>query len=239
MSDIHYEKDFHHRVWEGDALKWMLAMVERHNPEDLVILGDTGEQGWDEEEWETLIEKVRLHIIYGNHDNVEMLKNLRNVDRSRVWAKDGEVREIQGLRFGFINGIIFYNKKRKPLVPRKLPEEYLDYARILAAKQVDVLCTHASLPMPSEFSKFAPTEEFATIGETIALVKPRIALSGHLSGPYMIGQIGGTGDAGLFETRFVRIDSSPQEKHYLLLKGDGSDKILIYHDGKQVKEIKY
>ncbi len=244
MSDIHYEKDFHHRVWEGDALKWMIAMLEQHKPEDLVILGDVG-YAWDKEEWETLLEKVRIHAIYGNHDNVQMLKSLRNVDRSKVWAKSGEVREIQGLKFGFINGIMGFDKelrRRKnhryterygdsvtdiTWVPRLFPEEYLAFADTLAAKRVDVLCTHASLPFPSDGSRFHPNEEFATLNQVLNLIKPRLWFSGHLSGPYAT--------SWAEDSTFVRIDSSPQEQHYLLL----SDKILIYHNRDLVEQVEY
>lgn len=242
MSDIHYEKDFHHRIWEGDALKWILSMVEQHYPSDLVLLGDTG-YSWDEEEWETLLEKIRVHAIYGNHDNVQMMKSLRNVDRSKVWAKDGEVREIQGLKFGFINSIMGFDKERRRRrnykevyqghttdimwVPRLFPEEYLQYANILAEKRIDALCTHASIPFPSDGKRFHPSEEFDTLNQVLNIIKPHIWFSGHLSGPYAV--------SWAQDSIFIRVDSSPQEKHYLLV----ADKILIYHDHDLIEQVDY
>ena len=106
MSDLHFERNWHKGEWEGEAFNWILSIVEKHKPEDLIILGDTG-YGWLEEDWETLLEKVRVHAIYGNHDNYVVMASLRNVDRSKVWPRSGEVRDIQGLRYGFINGIVY------------------------------------------------------------------------------------------------------------------------------------
>lgn len=244
MSDIHYEKDFHHRTWEGEAFKWIESILEQHKPTDLVILGDTG-YAWDEEEWETLLEKVTIHAIYGNHDNVQMLKGLRNTDRMRVWARNGEARNLGKFKFGFFNGIMGNQKERRrrftyrenyggintdiTFVPRFLPEELEAGADILSHERVDVLCTHASIPMPDELQRFHWTKEFEALKTAEARIRPRMWFSGHLSGPYKVGQIDETA------CRFVRVDSSPQEKHYLLL----SDKILICHDYEQVLEVNY
>jgi predicted phosphodiesterase len=249
MSDIHYEKDFHHGVWEGEAKDWILKMVSHHKPTDLVICGDTG-YGWDEEEWETLLENVRVHAIYGNHDNVPMLQSLRNEDRLKVWPKDAEVRTLGNydtgrFSFGFINGIMALTEKAKRKnamfyenykghktevgwVPRKMPEEYLAAADILAQKKIDVLITHASIPFPSDGKRFSPTEEFVTLNQAVNRIRPRLWFSGHLSGPY----------ATLWaeDTTYVRIDSSPQEKHYAILK---RDEILIYHNREVVERVEY
>ena len=229
MSDLHYERDWHNGVWEGEALDWILSIVDRHKPEHLILLGDTG-YGWMEEEWEKLIEKVKVHAIYGNHDNYVIMASLRNRDRTKVWPKNGEVREIEGRRFGFINGIMHTNRKKKPLVPRLTPDEYLTYADLLAQRKVDVLCTHCSPNLPVYGNKFSPTPEFEAMDETIARIKPKLALSGHLSGPYTVATLRGQ------ETIVVRVDSSPRDKCYLLLE---SDKIFIYSDEERVEEIKY
>ena len=227
MSDLHYERDWHHGQWEGEAFEWVLKTVNRHTPEDLVILGDTG-YGWTEEEWERLLEVTRVHAIYGNHDNYVVMASLRNLDRNKVLPRSGEARDIQGLRFGFINGIMHLNAKKKPLVPRLTPNEYLTYAEFLAPRKVDVLCTHASPNLPEYGNKFGPTPEFEAMDKTIRLVKPVWALSGHLSGPYTVGHIEGT--------TCVRVDSSPREKCYLLFHPK-AETMYIYHDLEQVEEV--
>lgn len=244
MSDLHYEKDFHHRVWEGDTFKWVMTVLDYHRPWHLVLCGDSG-YAWDEEEWETLLGKVKVTAIYGNHDNVQMLKGLRNLDRSKVWMRDGETRMLMGFKFGFINGIIGGEKEKRrrrtyrerygdsitdiTYVPRLLPEEYLAAADRLAEQKIDVLVTHASLPLPTDGRKFSPTPEFETIDEAIGRIKPHIAFNGHLSGPYAIWQT-------QYKLTIVRVDSSPQEKHYALLE---SGKIRIYHDMDKVQEVVY
>ena len=240
MSDVHFERDFHRRVWEGGAKDWVVEKITEHDMTDLVLCGDSG-YGWNKTDWDAILERVRIHAIYGNHDNVKMMKTLRNLDNTRVLAEDGEVRTIGGLKFGFINGILAYSRKammknqmfyedKKAMtetgwVPRKTPEEYLTAAAKLTNK-IDVLVTHASVPMPDE-TRFHQSEEFQIVTEAVKISKPRIHFSGHLSGPYKVGDLSGA--------RFVRVDSSPKEKHYAVL----SDDINIYSDTGLVETSKY
>lgn len=45
-------------------------MVDKTKPTALVGLGDWG-YAWTSEDWFSLTEKVTIHAIFGNHENVD------------------------------------------------------------------------------------------------------------------------------------------------------------------------
>ena len=118
ISDFHFEMGLHKGIDQSVSLNWLHKMVDKTQPEFLVGLGDWG-YAWKLEDWEELLERIKIHAVYGNHDNFPLLKSLRNYDGVKVLAEDGEGREIGGLRFGFINGIVNEKHAEKEGVPRK------------------------------------------------------------------------------------------------------------------------
>ena len=108
ISDLHYEHKVHKSIDESKAWSWLMSILDYHEPSLLISLGDWGE-AINEVEFYELLKKVRVWSIYGNHENLEVLRKMYNilVDRYEpVLMKDGEVREFAGLRFGVINGLI-------------------------------------------------------------------------------------------------------------------------------------
>jgi len=74
---------------------------------------------------------------------LRFLKRLHNIDGEPVLMGDGEVRVFSGVRFGAINSIIALRRREKKGIPRKRPEEFVEYGKKLAGK-VDVLLLHDS-----------------------------------------------------------------------------------------------
>ena len=225
VSDIHYERAYHHSVWEGDAFDWLSGIVRGSKPSSLIALGDLG-HAWLPADWQSLADMTHISAIYGNHDNLEVLHSARNKDGTRVLAEDGEVRTIGGLKVGFINGIMAKKGRRKVKdgVPRQSAEDFLSAAAKLVG--VDILATHASPNLPEYGGRYHASEEFEVLAEVLAKVDPMLSISGHLSGPYTISELRGT--------TILRIDSSPAERHYALLDS-GSRQIRIMHDHDQVR----
>ena len=208
ISDIHYERAYHHNVWEGDAFDWLIRAVQRFMPSSLIALGDLG-HAWLAADWKSLTELTAVSAIYGNHDNLVVLRSARNRDESRVLAEDGEIRTIGGLKVGFINGIMAKKErlKVKDGVPRQSAEDFRSAAAKLAG--VDILATHASPNLPEYGGRYHASEEFEVLDQVLRLVNPPLSISGHLSGPYTLSK--------LRDTTVLRIDSSPAERHYALL----------------------
>ncbi|MDG7007765.1 MAG: metallophosphoesterase [Nitrososphaerota archaeon] len=225
VSDLHYEQTYHHGIWEGEAYDWLLRMVRNARPASLIALGDLGHP-WLPIDWQSLTDLVPVHAIYGNHDNLNVLRTAVNRDSTKVLADDGEIRTIGGLRFGFINGIMAKKGKLKVKdgVPRQSAEDFLSAAAKLVG--VDALATHVSPNLPEYGGRYHASEEFEVLDEVLKLVKPPLSISGHLSGPYALSK--------LRDTTILRIDSSPAERHYALVDFE-TRQIRIMHDHDQVE----
>lgn len=207
VSDIHFENEPHRGVDESKALQWLKKAIAKEKPDILIGLGDWG-HAWKPEDWQGLLQLVKIYAIFGNHENLDLLKALRNSDGTRILQQDGQIQMIAGLKFGFINGVISDPPKAKEGVPRKSSTDFLEIAQNLAS--VNVLCTHESPMLPEYEGSVTLTVGLQTAREAIQTMHPDLALSGHLSGAYTISKIG--------NTTVVRIDSSQQERHYAVIE---------------------
>ncbi len=103
-----------------------------------------------------MLKRVRTWSIYGNHENLEVLRKMYNVLTGRyepVLMGDGEIRELNGIKFSAINGIVALKRKVKKGVPRKSPEEYVEIAKKLKGK-INILLLHDSPKLPLEDYEF-------------------------------------------------------------------------------------
>jgi Icc-related predicted phosphoesterase len=125
-------------------------------------------------------------------------------------AEDGEVREIGGLLFGFVNGIVNEKHAEKESVPRKTSLFFVQIAEAL--RNVNVLCMHESPVLPDYGESITRTVGTEAARKAIEVSQPDLALSGHLhlSDAFTVSSIG--------RTIAVRIDSSQQERHYAILE---------------------
>jgi predicted phosphodiesterase len=224
VSDVHYELVPHHGVDESGAFGWLFKTVKQTNPDFLIGLGDWG-SAWTMSQWFELAKLVRIFAIYGNHENIQTLRGAVNTDGKRVLVEDGGVRVIEGLRFGFINGIVSEDKPVKQGVSRKTAKEYLSLGSLLSG--IDVLCTHESPFVPEYHGRLSPSPGTEAMGSIIGMLRPKLALSGHLTGSYTLAQIGWTVS--------LRIESSPTEKHFAVLKLPDLS-LQVYHDRDLVLE---
>ena len=172
ISDLHLDEDPEGRI------NWLSRLIEEHRPEIVISLGDLGvsfDYGLFVKE---VLSKVVFRGIYGNHDDVAWLQNQYNFDGSRVQIEDGEVVEAEGLKLGFVNGVISRRRRSRKGVPRKRPEEFLEAARKL--RGIDVLCIH-EFPAPDELldSEILHAPAF-TAREAVRIVRPKLTLCGHI-----------------------------------------------------------
>jgi len=227
VSDLHYEMGHFHGTFEYAALEWLLSIIKRIEPSGLVGLGDWG-TAWKEEDWKTVTGLVHVHAIYGNHDNIALLTKIKNQDGNLVLARDGEIRTIENLKFGFINGIIAENTLRMKPVPRKIRQDFLGYAGRL--KGVDVLCTHESPLVPGLEKHIHPSVGTTTMGEVLERVLPRISLSGHVRSGHIVSKLG--------SILSVIIDSSQASRHFIVLD-TSSKQIEVHSDAQTIETIPF
>jgi len=220
ISDLHYEHRVFRGVDESRAWSWLLEIVDLHRPSLLISLGDWG-TAVSEDEFSELLHRVRVWSIYGNHENLELLKRLRNLCGEPVLMSDAEVRVFEGIRFGAINGIVALRRRERGGVPRKLPEEFVELGRRLRGR-VDVLLLHDSPYIPSpEYSAITRDERVEAVESAIREASPKLALCGHMHvSPYTVHRFP-------WGTTCVRIDSSQQHRAYALLRLDGVVELWI------------
>src|SRR2546426_5024367 len=233
MSDLHYAIKEHRGVWEGGHFKWLIHTIKRFRPNFLILLGDM-DWGWTLENWKELTDLVQVHAIYGNHDNLYLLKQIKNRDGTSILKKDGERVIINGFIFGFLNGIVSRNMRMKDGIPRQTPEMYLVKGK--AMKGVDILCTHES-PWIDAYGDYYHRNRDET-GEVFGIdilrsiikeIQPICSFGGHLSGAHSVGQIG--------ETTIIKIESSPREKHFAILSLTDEHNyplLKLYNDGIEI-----
>ena len=124
ISDLHYEKRVFRGIDESKTWSWLMEVIDYHRPDLLLSCGDWGSM-INPEEFYKLLRKTIVLSIYGNHENLELLRALYNVNSSKylpVLMKNSKIYEFGGLRISGISGIIAKKKKVKKGVPRRTPE---------------------------------------------------------------------------------------------------------------------
>jgi len=228
ISDLHYGMRIFHGIDESRAWEWLSGIIDYHKPDLLISLGDWGE-AINPEEFYGLLQRVRVWSIYGNHENLHVLEKMYNIlvdGYEPVLMKDGEVREFAGLRFGAINGIVALKRREKRGIPRKRPEEFIEYGRKLADR-VDILLLHDSpyIDVEEYRGKIAQDERTTAVGIAIFEAKPKLVFCGHLHlSPYTIYRF----DYG---TLYIRIDTSQMHRCYAVFYPN-SMRIEIWSDAK-------
>ena len=78
ISDLHYERRVYRGFDESRAWEWLLGIAEYHGPSLLLGCGDWG-SAVNEREFYTLLRRVLVLTIYGNHENMDVLARMYNV----------------------------------------------------------------------------------------------------------------------------------------------------------------
>ena len=202
VSDLHLDDD-------PRRINWLAWIIDQHQPHAVFSLGDNGVNFDHQRFKEEILGRCRFYSLYGNHEDMKWLTTLWNSDGTPVLLRDGKIIILDGLRLGFINGIISQRKRTRKGVPRKTPDEYLKIARKLTRK-VDILCIH-EFPAPDELAEETSLNMPAFIvREAVQHVRPKVVLCGHIHYRRIQPQIYHIGS-----TRIIVIDST--DKYYVLL----------------------
>ena len=232
ISDLHYDHKIYKGIDERKAWSWLMGIIDYHKPDLLLSCGDWG-TAITHEKFYNLLEKCPILTIYGNHENLSILKSLHNIktdEHLAILMKDGEVYEFHGLRIAGINGVVSVRRKSRKGIPRKRPDEYLRVARALAGKGLDVLLMHEVPYLPSVFDNIRDTVSSRVALEAVKIIRPRLVVNGHMHAGFKHYDFG-------FNTRYVNIDSS-QASRYYVIGVNGCKRIEVWKD-YEVKEVLY
>ncbi len=208
ISDLHYDKRIFRGIDESKAWSWLVEIVDYHKPDLLLSCGDWG-LAINHEEFYELLKRTTVLTIYGNHENLEVLKSLYNVRCDKylpVLMEDGKVYAFEGLKIAGISGIIAEKKKVRRGVPRRTPNEYVGYAEKLRGKSIDTLLIHEAPYLPELFPFMRDSISSRTTLRAIEIVKPKIVVNGHMhSGGYKSYDFP-------FGTKYIYVSSDQKER---------------------------
>ncbi|GBC99389.1 3',5'-cyclic adenosine monophosphate phosphodiesterase CpdA [bacterium HR17] len=167
--------DLHGR-WDG-----LWQALETEKPALVLCVGDWGDPGQvSRDGFERLLDRVPVHTVFGNHDDLALLQTLQNRDGTPVLLPHGIVLDRDGVRLAGINGI-WAKSRRKPHYITA--EEVAAIARQLAGQEVTVLLTHGCpIGLADETPKGTHGGQRCFL-EAFRQVQPRLHLCGHLHRP--------------------------------------------------------
>jgi Icc-related predicted phosphoesterase len=167
VSDLHGDLDSADRA------------ISRYRPDLLLSCGDWGDP--DEVAQPAMaafLDVVPIYTTFGNHDPLELLKQLKNQDGSSVLLAQGVVQEFGGLRLASIGGIWAKSHAKPHYVTDA--DVAAAAARIAQSGSVDILLTHAC---PVGLADLTPSGRHGgqrCFLEAFQSVAPRLHFCGHL-----------------------------------------------------------
>jgi Icc-related predicted phosphoesterase len=153
--------------------------VGRVGPDLILSCGDWGDaEEVSELDLAEFLKVAPVHTTFGNHDPLEILSRLRNVDGSPVLLDQGAVHEFAGLRLAAIGGIwAKSHAKRHHVTDADVAAAAAEIAR---RGRVDILLTHAC---PIGLADLTPTGRHGgqrCFLDAFKTIKPRLQVCGHL-----------------------------------------------------------
>ena len=167
VSDLHGHLDAARRAYTSVLPDLVLSCGDWGDPDEVSAPGLAA-----------LLEKVTIYTTFGNHDALELLSGLRNLDGSPVLLEQGGIHEYGGLRLAAIGGIWAKSHAK----PHYVTDEDVAAAaaRIARAGLVDILLTHAC---PIGLADLTPTGRHGgqrCFLDAFKVIEPRLHLCGHL-----------------------------------------------------------
>ena len=215
VVDLHYStRPFRGRD-ESRVFEALCRAVEAEKPDLVLSAGDFGEEA-TEEMFRPISKQSYFLTIYGNHDNVDLIKSLRNEDGSSCWLS-GNIREWQGLRIAAVNGNIATRKRKAHHHTMQEVERLVEgYAR---SGRIDIVVTHEAPQHP-----LLKSLGHDVLNRVLEILRPRLYLCGHIHIPSQTIEVGGT--------VLVNLDSSIKNSNYATVEFDKE----IFHD-VQIKKL--
>ena len=162
----------------------LFRLLDSEKPDGVLGVGDWGDPGEVTPKiWAALLARVPVVTVFGNHDDLPGLANLRNRDGSPVLLSQGERREFCGLHVAGVSGIWAKSHRLPHYVT---DEDVAAWASTIGPEPcVDVLLTHGcALGRADRTPSGRPGGQKCFL-DLVKSVQPHVHLCGHLHVPQM------------------------------------------------------
>ena len=156
----------------------LFQLFETEKPDGILCVGDWGDEGQIADAvWSTILQRVSVLTVYGNHDDTAQLSLLRNRDGSAVLLESGTVREFCGVTVGGISGI-WAKSNRKPFYVTDA--QVADYAVGLAQNPPAILLSHGCPIGVADKTVSGKSGGQICFLHLLRRVEPKLYFCGHL-----------------------------------------------------------
>lgn len=182
VSDLHYGGKPFHGMNQSKVFSSLYKIIDEEKPDLLLSAGDFGDEA-TLEMFRPITKACHFLTIYGNHDNVELIRALKNSDGSSCWLQDGTRREYKGLVIAGISGNIAMTK-RKPH-HKTVEDVEAIISKYSRTGKINILITH-EVPEHPALSRNDRILGYKTFNSAIGKLKPELYLCGHIHIPSQI-----------------------------------------------------
>ena len=227
VSDLHYTR----RKPELEQGEWLLNLVDETKPDILLSAGDWDELT-DEKFLSDLVQKVPVLTIYGNHENMDSLKSVKNplLENIDILLPDYTPFQFEGLKILGVSGIWSGRRRSRHGIPRKKGTEFIDLAREFYEKynpkkfDIDILLIHDVPNIPEYEEKFTMHAGTMIVRKVIELLKPKLVLNGHTHlSEYTFAKL----DYGGY---YLRVDSSAKHRGFGVIEWNKGMRVKVYKE---------
>lgn len=166
VSDMHGNLDPVHEILKKEIPDLLLCAGDWGTPEEIF-----------QNDFDAIVQKVTTITVFGNHDNIELLYQIKNQDGTAILIDNGATKEYDNLVIGGINGIWAKSHKKAWYIT---DEEVAAAAAKLSEKKVDILITHGCPLGIADLTPIGTRGGQRCFTEAFKLVNPQLYICGHL-----------------------------------------------------------
>jgi len=153
-------------------------ILKKESPDLLLCAGDWGTpEEIFQNDFDAIVQKVTTITVFGNHDNLELLYQIKNQDSTTMLIDNGATKDYDNLIIGGINGIWAKSHKKAWYIT---DEEVAAAAAKLSEKKVDVLMTHGCPLGIADLTPIGTHGGQRCFTDAFKLVNPELYICGHL-----------------------------------------------------------
>jgi len=166
VSDMHGNLDPVYEILKKEIPDLLLCAGDWGTPEEIF-----------QDDFDAIVQKVTTITVFGNHDNLELLYQIKNQDGTAILIDNGATKDCDNLVIGGINGIWAKSHKKAWYIT---DEEVAAAAAKLSGKKVDVLMTHGCPLGIADLTPIGTHGGQRCFTDAFKLVNPKLYICGHL-----------------------------------------------------------